>query len=396
MTIATVVKVARRLADGPYGYGQDDRWGALADNGELGLAGLSARGDADCGTAVGISWYLGGLIRRNLLKGTWYSGNVAAKAKASGMFYLVNVAGWSLARINDTARIGAGLVGPGHVMMHVGGGKWLSFETTEKGTSTGGKAGDQTGREGRIRDLYPRSRGWTYLIQPYTVAELLTQAITAYRAGKDPAAYLERLEQRAPWDGPRWAWFMRTWAKWDRGVTLSFDATKLSVPQSGHAYVVLGSSIERMRRRLPVVLPGLVANPESKVLVTGGVVRAGKTEAAWMRDWLIGHGVAASRIITEQASGNTVYNAKNSVPLLLEGNLTSYTLVSDASHLRRAQILFLAARVQLETPKNRRLPIRTAGLLAYDDYSPKPIKTALPVNAASRDLIAGNVLTLLK
>ncbi len=395
MTVTTVLKVARRLASGPYGYGQDDRWGALADNGKLGTAGLAAVGDADCGTAVGIAWYLGGLIPRSLLKGSWYTGNIAAKTKSSGMFYLVKVSDWPLTKIDATARKGAGLIGPGHIMMNVARGKWLSFEYTEKGTSTGGKAGDQTGREGRIRELYSRSKGWAYLIQPYTGAELLAQAIAAYRTGSDPAPYLERFARRAPWDGARWAWMMSHWQRWDKGMTLVYDATKLPVPKSGHCYVVLGATIPKMTRRLAVALPGLQANPNSRVLVTGGVVRSGKTEAAYMLDWLLARGIGRNRIILEEQSTSTVGNAELSIPLLVRGGISSYTLVSDASHLRRASTLFLAARVQRETPSNRRLPLKSTAVLAYDDYTPKPIKTALPVTAETRDAIAGNVLTLL-
>ena len=73
--IATAVAIAKRLASGPYGYGQDDRWGHLASGTTLGLAELAARGDGDCSSTTGSIYYLAGIIPRSTIQGTWYTGN---------------------------------------------------------------------------------------------------------------------------------------------------------------------------------------------------------------------------------------------------------------------------------------------------------------------------------
>ena len=78
MTIAAATKVARALASGPYGYNQADRWSAMSAVGKLGAAGLADRGDADCSSSTGMVYYLGGLVERDVLRGTFYTGNLAS------------------------------------------------------------------------------------------------------------------------------------------------------------------------------------------------------------------------------------------------------------------------------------------------------------------------------
>jgi hypothetical protein len=211
MTIAAATKVARRLASGPYGYSQGARTSAYARNGKLGVAGLAAKGDTDCSFSTGLVYVLGGLVDEDVLRGTFYTGNMASKLKASGMFTVTSVRGWSLAKLRKTLREGDSLVGPGHVVYCVEPGKVLSFENDERGKSTGGKLGDQTGREGRIRSLYSRSRGWAYLIRPISGAALQRQILAAHKAGKSADEALRRYRLRAPWDGPRWTTFMALW-----------------------------------------------------------------------------------------------------------------------------------------------------------------------------------------
>lgn len=166
--IATAVAIAKRLASGPYGYGQDDRWGHLASGTTLGLARLAARGDGDCSSTTGSIYYLAGIIPRSTIQGTWYTGNGPQKLKATGRFRLISVGGWSLARLKASLLPGDSVWGPGHVVFSVGAGQVLSFEKTEFGRSVGGKVGDQTGLEGRIRTIYDRTRsgGWAYIARP--------------------------------------------------------------------------------------------------------------------------------------------------------------------------------------------------------------------------------------
>ena len=402
MTIAAATKVARRLASGPYGYSQGARTSAYARNGKLGVAGLAAKGDTDCSFSTGLVYVLGGLVDEDVLRGTFYTGNMASKLKASGMFTVTSVRGWSLAKLRKTLREGDSLVGPGHVVYCVEPGKVLSFENDERGKSTGGKLGDQTGREGRIRSLYSRSRGWAYLIRPISGAALQRQILTAHKAGKSADDALRRYRLRAPWDGPRWRTFMALWEGWEQGMPLAYDPVTLDVPDAGHAFVVLGSALsksaevtEKFRRRLALAALALDANPGSVVLISGGAPKATITEAAAGRRWLIDAGIDPARILTEEKSASTIGNARYSVPILRAKGITSYTLVSDASHLRRASILFAAARLQIETGINRVIGLTPTTPLAFDDYAPSPVKPEGPIDATSRATITDEVKSLL-
>lgn len=402
MTIAAATKVARRLASGPYGYSQGARTSAYARNGKLGVAGLAAKGDTDCSFSTGLVYVLGGLVDEDVLRGTFYTGNMASKLKASGMFTVTSVRGWSLAKLRKTLREGDSLVGPGHVVYCVEPGKVLSFESDERGKSTGGKLGDQTGREGRIRSLYSRSRGWAYLIRPISGAALQRQILAAHKAGKSADEALRRYRLRAPWDGPRWTTFMALWEGWEQGMPLAYDPVTLAVPDAAHAFLVLGSALsksaeitEKFRRRLALAKLALDANPGSVVLISGGAPKATITEAAAGRRWLIDAGIDPARILTEEKSASTIGNARYSVPILRAKGITSYTLVSDASHLRRASILFAAARLQIETGINRVIGVTPTTPLAFDDYAPAKVKPEGAIDATSRATITDEVQSLL-
>ena len=403
MTVKEAVKVGKHLATRNFGYGQDDRTSAWNDNGKLGIAGLREPGDTDCSFSTALAYYLGGIIPRSVLKGSFYTGNAANVLAKTGMFHRINVQKLTLDQIKAKSKTGDSIVGPGHMMFCVGPNQWVSFETTEKGTSTGGKKGDQTGREGRIRGLYLRGSssrtkgksktGWVDLLRPKSRDTFMAMILAAYANGKSYATLAEYIDRVAPWDGPRFKWFMDSWKKWDKGVELSI-ATSPVVPQSGHAFVVLGSTAAKMDRRLKAGLSAFKANPNSKIVVTGAPLRGGVTEAEYMKQWLIKNGIAASRIIVENKAKSTVGNALYSVPLMVKAGITSYTLVSDASHLRRAQIEFLAARVKAEMINNKKLKLVTAGLLAFNDYGSKPIKPTLPVDDQSRRNVAYEVAVL--
>lgn len=397
-TIAAATKIARKLAAGAYGYDQGQRWSALGADGKL-----KASGELDCSSSTGLIYYLAGFIDRSVLSGTFYTGNLAAKLVATGMFRAIPVKGWSLAKLKAAVKEGDAVVGPGHVVYSVGGGRVLSFENDERGKSFGGRMGDQTGSEGRIRALYARSRGWAYIVRPLSPQELQRRVLDARRTNADVTGPLKRLTRRSPWDGPRWARFCEQWIAWERGMQLVTDPAKLALPPTGkHAFVVLGSGLSdkgtitaKYRRRLALAVTALGLNPDSKVLISGGAPKAGVTEAAAGYAYLIAAGIDKGRIITESRSASTVGNARYSVPILRKLGITSYTLVSDASHLRRASVLFAAAQLGIETTENKVLNLSPTTPLAYNDYAPAKAKTAGPIDATSRATIADEVKALL-
>jgi hypothetical protein len=398
VTIATATKIARQIAGGNYGYNQAARWSGIS------AGKLHTPGAFDCSSSCGVIAWLGGFIDRSVLGGTFWTGNFAKKLTATGMYRAITVKGWPLAKLTAAAREGDFIVGPGHVVYCLGAGKVVSFEADERGKASGGKAGDQTGREGRIRDLYHRSKGWTYLVRPWPAEHFQTAILDGYAdTGKPSESLLDKLRHRSPWDGPRWAEFMASWAVWDKGMRLAWTAGDLvDVPDAGHAFVVLGGSLNadgsikpQFRRRLALATLAAGRHGASRVVITGGAPKAGRTEAAAGKAWMAAAGIDPARIITETSSASTIGNAKNTVPLLAKNKITSYTLVSDASHLRRASVLFAAAQLLAETATNRRLGLAACTPLAVNDYEPRPVKTAGPIDPDDRHTIVTETASLL-
>ncbi len=392
--ISRAEKVARKLAGGDVGYDQVGRWKALRPSAKRGdgVSGVAEPGSTDCSASIGIIWFLAGVIDR--VTGTWYTGNLVSRMVSTGMFKRISVRGWSLAKIIASAQNGDALRGLGHVVHCLGGGLCVSFESNEGGRSAGGRLGDQTGSEGRIRRIYARSRGWSDILRLKTENDFGGEVIAARHKGRPASAVLERLGRVSSNGRIRWSWLVDVWERWDKGMTLVLsDVARLRVPATGHAFVVLGSTPAKMARRLKAALPAIMGNAGSLVVLSGGVKRQGKTESRWMRDWLVEAGVPAARLLLEEESASTIGNARGSVAAMARAKITSYTLVSDASHLRRASIHFAAARMD-----QRRRGMQSTAPIAFDDYSPdgKPVSTARPVSAESRRLIAAEVATLLR
>ena len=101
-----------------------------------------------------------------------YTGNFKNKLIEAG-FAALDVRGWSQSKLYAAVSEGDFLLGPGHVVYIRERNRWWSAENDERGRSTGGKAGDQTGMEARYRNPYMRSRGWEWILRPVIVADPL-------------------------------------------------------------------------------------------------------------------------------------------------------------------------------------------------------------------------------
>ena len=142
------------------GYDQGDRWSFNpARDGNS----IVANTECDCSSSCTAIARAGGY---NIdTSDPIYTGNFRQKAMAAG-FDATSVKGWSLDKIVIMAREGDFLLGPGHVIYVVSRNRWWSAEGDERGRNSGGKSGDQTGREARMRTPYARSRGWEWLLTP--------------------------------------------------------------------------------------------------------------------------------------------------------------------------------------------------------------------------------------
>jgi tetratricopeptide (TPR) repeat protein len=122
------------------------------------------------------------------------------------------------------------------------------------------------------------------------------------------------------------------------------------LPQKNHAIVILGYALaddgsmrQPLIERLKTGLAVAKQYPNSKIIVTGGVPKQGITEAEAMSNWLIFQGIDKERIILENKSTDTVENALFTIAILEKEGIKDVTLVTSASHMRRALTVFKEA-----------------------------------------------------
>lgn len=125
-------------------------------------------------------------------------------------------------------------------------------------------------------------------------------------------------------------------------------STQLPQYEENHLFVLLGYALsdegemrDTMLNRLQYALKLLKINPTAKIIVSGGVPKKGDTEAKVMRSWLIEQGIDVQRIIEEGLATDTVENALFSMRKAHSVASSHHlTVISSASHVRRAQSLF--------------------------------------------------------
>ncbi|BDH57386.1 YdcF family protein [Tsukamurella sp. PLM1] len=125
---------------------------------------------------------------------------------------------------------------------------------------------------------------------------------------------------------------------------------------AGTAIVILGFGLENNGAMRPILVERLTkglavaqAYPAFPIVVTGGAPKAGKTEAAAMKEWLLAQGVSGTRIYTEEKAGSTQGNAINTAELMRQNGFTNgAVLVTSADHTRRSVADFLVAGVTLQ------------------------------------------------
>ncbi|MCH4009117.1 ElyC/SanA/YdcF family protein [Companilactobacillus sp.] len=171
-----------------------------------------------------------------------------------------------------------------------------------------------------------------------------------------------------------------------------------NLPKDSHHYfVVLGYALGKdgkmqktMLDRLNVTLKAAKKYPKSKIMVSGGVPQDGVTEAAAMQKWLVSKGINKNRIEKEDLSTNTVENALFSIRDLNNDKATSATLITSASHMRRAYLLFNMAEVIVENSATTDAKQPTMTQIASVDDK----KVLHKVESAEKNAIMDDVLRI--
>lgn len=114
--------------------------------------------------------------------------------------------------------------------------------------------------------------------------------------------------------------------------------------------VILGAGLTPDGQIQPVLEERLRAGyrlateyPTSRIIVSGGVPKNGRTEARAMGDWLRGAGIAPHRITEEGNSNSTVQNAQFTDQIFRERGTTGAVVVTNDFHLDRAVLNFRQA-----------------------------------------------------
>ncbi|MDF9412641.1 YdcF family protein [Brevibacillus laterosporus] len=148
-----------------------------------------------------------------------------------------------------------------------------------------------------------------------------------------------------------------------------------NLPQKNHAIIILGFALEDngsmkqpLIERLQAGLAIAKKYPHSKIIVTGGSPKNGITEAEAMSKWLLEKGVDQNRIVLEKSASDTVENALCTTAILETMEITDATLVTNATHMRRALSGFQASSdhyARLMGKENK----RTFTNMVYMDYA---------------------------
>lgn len=158
-----------------------------------------------------------------------------------------------------------------------------------------------------------------------------------------------------------------------QSVSLNTEVPQ-DLPKENHAFVVLGYALsdegemeETLLERLKVAKKAAEAYPDSKIIVSGGVPKEGITEADVMHEWLIDEGIDEDRIFKEDLATDTVENGLFSMDILEAQEVKDMTLITSASHMRRALVVFGDVNHMMEnTDKNA--GERDISHIAYMDY----------------------------
>ena len=152
--ISQMIAAARKIDAARTGYDQSQRWTFY----DRATKTLRTGKEADCSSLCGAIAHLAGYPVD--LSGEFYTGTFKARLTAAGFTAIPYE---SLAQL----RAGDFVLTPGyHVEFVPAPGRMFSARSDERGRATGGKAGDQTGREVCEIAAYTYSKGWKWILRP--------------------------------------------------------------------------------------------------------------------------------------------------------------------------------------------------------------------------------------
>lgn len=212
---------------------------------------------------------------------------------------------------------------------------------------------------------------------------LVSDMVYAYADRQEAAvdiirADLEKLNTLDPALGAFWTKLMQTWSEVNSGLTVNPGVLPDGLPEDESLCIVVlgfqlesdGSMAPELLGRCETALRCAEKYPNALIAVTGGGTawsNPNATEAGVMADWLMAHGVEASRILKEDASRTTGDNAEFTVKLLLENHpeVRALAIVSSDYHVPLGVLLFQEEAL-LHEYKTGTLPFSVISNAAFD------------------------------
>ena len=191
---------------------------------------------------------------------------------------------------------------------------------------------------------------------PAEQEELAAALVNAYADGEDTQALLARLEVKDPAQAALWGGILDYWRYVDSEMPINVQTLPDALPEDDSLCIVVlgfqlnpdGSLQPELVGRLETAMVCARRYPEASVLCTGGPTAWNApelSEAGQMGAWLVEHGLAPGRLLTEPDSRTTTENAVFSCALLQRERpqVRSVLLVSSDYHIPWGAVLFEAA-----------------------------------------------------
>lgn len=117
-----------------------------------------------------------------------------------------------------------------------------------------------------------------------------------------------------------------------------------------------GGASEALLRRIGYGLEAAREHPDAPILCSGGIVRAGPSEASLMSELLLRDGIARERLILDEVSRNTLENCVAAAAEAARGSHPHVVACSDGYHLPRIRLLLRMMGVASRPAPFRRGP----------------------------------------
>lgn len=141
--------------------------------------------------------------------------------------------------------------------------------------------------------------------------------------------------------------FIKRFERTDETMNTQFKTEAYNIENPNNVIVTLGYALGKggvmekpLIKRLEQTLKLAQLNPNMPIIVTGGVQQGGVTEGYVMKKWLVEKGINPDRIHIEDLAKDTVGNALYSVKIMKELGAKNLTIISSATHMRRAIAVF--------------------------------------------------------